>query len=59
MLIRDHEVFVLPQKLQTLWRYMDFTKFMSLLEDETLVFPRVDQFEDPYEGFLSAVSFRN
>jgi len=53
MLIRGHEVFVLPEKSVTLWRYMDFTKLVSLLENQALVFPRADQFDDPYEGLLS------
>jgi hypothetical protein len=52
LLIRDHDVFLLPERRKTLWRYMDFTKFVSLLEDRALVFPRTDQFEDPYEGYL-------
>jgi len=33
-----------------IWRYMDFTKFVSLLEDEALFFCRGDSFEDPFEG---------
>ena len=52
MLIRNHEVFVEPKGRHTIWRYMDFTKFVSLLEDQALVFPRTDLFEDPYEGLL-------
>ena len=34
----------------TLWRYMDFTKFVSLLDSTALHFARSDQFEDPWEG---------
>lgn len=58
MLIRNHEVFVLPESRKTLWRYMDFTKLVSLLEDRVLVFPRTDQFEDPYEGYLTEAAVR-
>lgn len=46
----------LPQKPQgdaSVWRYMDFTKFMSLLESSSLIFCRADKFEDPYEGIPS------
>lgn len=34
------------------WRYMDFTKFISLIETQSLHFTRVDKFEDPFEGSL-------
>ncbi|EJP83496.1 MULTISPECIES: DUF2971 domain-containing protein [Bacillus cereus group] len=33
-----------------LWRYMDFTKLVSLLSTSTLYFPRSDQFKDVFEG---------
>ena len=32
-----------------IWRYMDFTKFVSILETQSLYFPRIDQLRDPYE----------
>jgi len=37
-------------KYTKLWRYMDFTKFLSMLEDSAIFFSRADMFEDPYEG---------
>lgn len=33
-----------------LWRYMDFTKFVSLLEKRALFFARADKLGDPFEG---------
>ncbi|WP_288401713.1 DUF2971 domain-containing protein [uncultured Acinetobacter sp.] len=36
-----------------LWRYMDTSKFLDLLLNSKLVFPRYDKFEDPYEGYAS------
>ncbi|MED1304782.1 hypothetical protein BK704_01430 [[Bacillus thuringiensis] serovar konkukian] len=33
-----------------LWRYMDFTKLVSLLVTSKLYFPRSDQFKDVFEG---------
>jgi hypothetical protein len=39
-----------------IWRYMDFTKFLSLLETQSLFFTRADKFEDPFEGILSTPS---
>ena len=35
-----------------LWRYMDFTKFVSLLEKRALFFARADQLGDPFEGAI-------
>lgn len=33
-----------------IWRYMDFTKFVSLLDGEALFFSRTDKLGDPFEG---------
>lgn len=33
-----------------LWRYMDFARFMQMIESQTLWFSRLDKFEDPLEG---------
>lgn len=47
----QHEVFECPENEDTkLWRYMDFTKFISLIDSESLFFSRVDQLNDPFEG---------
>ena len=35
---------------ETIWRYMDFTKFVDLLATESLFFCRSDKFNDPFEG---------
>ena len=35
---------------QKLWRFMDFAKFISLLEDKALYFARADKLGDPFEG---------
>ncbi|MBN2439066.1 MAG: hypothetical protein JXL20_10770 [Deltaproteobacteria bacterium] len=53
MLGEKHKSFFPPSANCTLWRYIDFTKFLSLLENRCLFFSRVDQFDDPYEGALS------
>ena len=34
-----------------LWRYMDFIKFVSLLDKSALFFPRADKLEDAFEGY--------
>jgi len=35
------------------WHYMDFIKFVSMLEYSGLLFKRVDLLEDPFEGSLT------
>lgn len=42
------------------WRYLDFPKFISLLESSALYFCRSDLFSDKYEGSLTknAIKFR-
>ncbi|ASF47800.1 hypothetical protein [Methylovulum psychrotolerans] len=46
-----HPVFEQPSdENEKVWRYMDFTKFISLLESSALYFTRADKFEDPFEG---------
>lgn len=50
----DHTCFVPPEDKEIkIWRYMDFTKFVSLLETKCIFLSRVDKFEDPYEGATS------
>lgn len=47
----DHPCFRQPNNPEAkLWRYMDFTKFVSLLASKNLFFCRSDLFQDPFEG---------
>lgn len=39
-----------------LWRYMDFTKFVSLLENQSLFFVRADKLGDPFEGSFPKIN---
>ena len=41
-----------PADNTVLWRYMDFTKFVSLLDRSALFFTRADKLGDPFEGSL-------
>jgi len=41
-----------PSDDEELWRYIDFTQFVSLLENEELWFASVAEFFDPFEGAL-------
>ncbi len=43
-------LYSIPGEDATLWRFMDFTKFVSLLKTKSLFFTRADKFEDPFEG---------
>ena len=47
----------IPSDDLMLWRYMDFTKFVSLLDKSALFFARADKLGDPFEGYwpISAV----
>ena len=50
----DHYCFTLPSNPNLkIWRYMDFTKYVSLLESKSLFFSRSDLLGDPYEGATS------
>jgi hypothetical protein len=50
--IEDHSTFNRPDDQQTIWRYMSFSKFMSLVSSGRLWFARADilQASDPMEG---------
>jgi hypothetical protein len=52
--LKVHPHFDYPTDPNTmLWRYMDFTKFLSLLEDSALFMTRADKFRDPFEGTIT------
>lgn len=53
---KEHPLFEAPEQEQTLWRFLDFTKFVSLLDRSALFFPRADQLGDPFEGSFSNVN---
>lgn len=39
-----------PNSSEKIWRYLDFTKFVSVLADKALFFCRADKFDDKWEG---------
>ena len=49
-MIYEYEFMENPDGNTKIWRYMDFTKFVSLISTNKLIFPRADMFDDPYEG---------
>lgn len=50
-----HPVFVPPPGDAPLWRYMDLTKFIALLERRALFFAALRNLPDKFEGSLSAL----
>ena len=53
---KEHSVFNPPPLDAVLWRYMDFTKYVSILEKQALFFARSDKLQDPFEGSYSKVN---
>jgi hypothetical protein len=57
-MIQAHPSFKKPTNLgQTIWRYLDFTKFVDLLYSQELFFSRADLFNDPFEGSIPIVTY--
>ena len=52
----EHPKFQPPPEDAVLWRYMDFTKFLSLLSTRARYFARADTLGDPFEGSLSRLN---
>jgi hypothetical protein len=47
----DYYMGYVPKSEQAvIWRFMDFTKFLSILDRRCLFFPRSDKLGDPFEG---------
>lgn len=54
---KEHLIFEKPIDVNTkIWRYLDFTKFVSLLDKQALFFARSDKLNDPFEGSISKVN---
>lgn len=48
---KEHPDFTSPPSGELLWKYIDFTKFVSLLETGSLFFSNTENFDDPFEGY--------
>ena len=53
---KEDERFNTPPGEAVLWRYMSFTKFVSLLARNALFFARADKLGDPFEGSLTPLN---
>ena len=51
----QHPLCETPKDEVVLWRYMDFVKFIALLDSSKLRFTRLDHLDDPREGMLTDV----
>lgn len=46
-----------PTDNQKLWRYMNFPKFVDLIQSRKLFMSKLSNFEDPWEGFPSKLNY--
>lgn len=49
---------VQPKDKDTVWRYMSFEKFASILATESLFFSRADKYDDKFEGYIPELIMR-
>ena len=52
----SHPSFTPPLSSANLWRYLNFPKFVSVLEESALFFTRSDKLGDPFEGSFSRLN---
>jgi len=56
---KEHPVFEKPENGNAkIWRYIDFTKFASLLDKSALFFTRADRLGDSFEGSYSRANIK-
>jgi hypothetical protein len=56
---REHPSFQKPDSPnQVIWRYMDFTKFVSMVDHSALFLARTDLLGDPFEGSTPRANIR-
>ena len=54
----EHDTFIQPKDEEIkIWRYMDFTKLLSLINTCSLYFSRADKLGDPFEGSLPKTDY--
>src|SRR5881296_1494809 len=62
MAFKEHPEFTLPEGADvTIWRYMDLSKFLSLLDRSALYFVRLDHLSsfDAFEGYYTSVNLKD
>ncbi len=59
-MVKDHPIFTYPKNPDIkVWRYMDFTKLISLIDTRRLFFTRADLFKDPFEGSYPKINIES
>jgi hypothetical protein len=58
MIERVHVIAEPALPTATLWRFMDFTKYVAMLQRGALFFTRADQLPDPFEGLAARGNHR-
>ncbi len=59
MTATNHPIFQAPNDINIcIWKYMDFSKYVSLLDQSSLFFARADILDDPYEGAISQANIK-
>ena len=48
--VHKDRLYTVPERATRLWKFMDISKFLSLIQRNELYFRRADCFDDPYEG---------
>jgi hypothetical protein len=57
---KEHPVFHPPDEEKAkIWRYMNFTKFVSILDRQELFFVRSDKLRDKHEGSITYFNIKN
>jgi hypothetical protein len=56
----SHPVLTQPENCDaSIWRYMDFAKYVALLRTKSLYFARLDKLEDPFEGSICRAEYED
>lgn len=58
-IIKDTVPVIRPQGNYTIVKYLDLSKFLSLLQRRSLFFCRLDKLEDPFEGTTAKPNFED
>ena len=57
---KDHKCFISPEiEDAKIWRYIDFSKYVSMLDKSSLYFVRADKLNDPFEGSFTNANVKH
>jgi hypothetical protein len=58
-MLHRNATFEMPDPETKIWRYMDFKKLVSMIDNETLYFTSIDNLNDPFEGSLTKINIED